>query len=393
MGVLGVVRASSLKEAREAGDVTARYLARDRIRSVFVRYAFAFIVLLPTLLAAIYYSVWATDRYVSEARFVVRGISSPRTSGLDLFFRTFGISRAVDDTNAVQNFMLSRDAVRALEEQIPLRAIFSREGADALARFPHPWRGDSFEMLYEYYLERVSVIQDPSKGITVLKASTFAPEDSLSLAQALVGLAEAMVNRMNERARNDAVSAAERDHSEAEQRLISAQAALSEFRNRELVVDPLGNSATIVKTITSLSKELAAALAQAEQLRATSPSNPALRVWLAKSDALQQQIGAERSKLGGSRTALAGKVSAYEQLTLTRDLAEKSLAAAENSLELARQDARRQQVYVEEIAAPNLSDKSTDPERLRMVATVFVTCFGLFAMAWILFAGAREHAH
>ena len=60
---------------------------------------------------------------------------------------------------------------------------------------------------------------------------------------------------------------------------------------------------------------------------------------LAKLDALKTQIFSQRAKLGGDQTAYAGKVSAYERLTLTRDLAEKSLASTEASLELARQDA------------------------------------------------------
>jgi capsular polysaccharide transport system permease protein len=396
MGVRAVdilrVPASERQVLDERG-MMERYLAGAKKRSTLTRKAFMLLVVLPTAIASFYYGIWASDRYVSEARFIVRGISSPRTSGLDMFFQTFGISRAVDDTNAVQNYMLSRDAVRALQAKLPLRDMFSREEGDMFARFPHFWRGDSFETLYEYYKERVSVIQDPSRGITELKVSAFRPEDSLALAQALVGLAEEMVNRMNARAQNDAMTAAETEAKEAEQRLLASEADLTEFRNRELVVDPAKNSVSVVETITGLSKELAATLAQIQQFKTTSPNNPAVRVWQAKSEALKSQIAAERAKLGGNANAFGAKVSAYERLTLTRDIAEKSLTSAEASLELARQEARRQQIYIEEITKPNLADKSMDPERLRMIATVFTLCFGVFSIVWILFVGAREHAH
>jgi capsular polysaccharide transport system permease protein len=381
-----------LPQSAPPRDPVDRYLSRARDRARLARLAFFALLLLPTAAAGLYYGLWASDRYVSEARFLVRGISGQRMSGLDMFFRTFGISRAVDDANAVQNYMLSRDAVRALEARLPLRAMFARDEVDVFSRFPHFWRRDNFEGLYDYYLERVSVVQDPSKGLTVLKVSTFRPEDSQQLSRALVTLAEEMVNRMNDRARRDSVTAAQVEVDEATQRLIGSQANLTDFRNRELVVDPSKNSMSVVETITSLSKGLAETLAQIEYARKTSPSNPAIRVWEAKSDALRDQIAAERSKLGGQTSSLAGTVSAYERLTLVRDLAEKSLTAAEASLETARQEARRQQIYVEEVVEPNLSDKSTDPERLRSVATVFVVCLGMFAMIWILFVGAREHA-
>ena len=392
MNAPDIIRTVVTRPGAEPHDIVDLYLARSRSRARLVRVLLLVLVVLPTTLAGVYYGILASDRYVSEARFIVRGITSPRTSGLDMFFRTFGISRAVDDTNAVQSYMLSRDAVRELESRLPLRPMFSRKDVDMLVRFPHFWRGDSFEMLYEYYLERVIVIQDPSKGITELKVITFSADDSLQLAQALVVLAEEVVNRMNVRAQNDAVRQAEVEVDEARQRLIAAHLDLTNFRNRELVVDPSKNSASVVETITSLSKDLAETLAQIEQSRVSTPSNPAIPVLQAKSEALRGQIAAQRTKLGGDSNALAGQVSAYERLTLVRDLAEKSLASAETSLELARQEARRQQVYIEEVVKPDLADKSTEPRRFRSVVTVFIACFGIFALIWILFVGAKEHA-
>jgi capsular polysaccharide transport system permease protein len=395
MRALDIFRPQPLARTAEVGDadVMERYLEGAARRNTVARKAMIYLVLLPTVLATAYYGVVASNRYVSEARFIVRGVSSPRTTGLDMFFRTFGLSRAVDDTNAVQNYMLSRDAVRALEAKLPLKEMFSRADADWIARYPHFWRGESFETLYEYFRESVSVIQDPSKGITEMRVQTFRPDDSLALANALVGLAEDMVNRMNARAQKDAVVDAESEVKGAEQRLIDGEAELTSFRNRELVVDPAKNSLSVVETITSLNKELSSALAQVQELQTTSPGNPVLRIWQAKSDALRSQIASQRAKLGGDNNAFAGKVSTYERLELARDLAEKSLTSAEASLELARQEARRQQVYIEEIAIPNLADKSTEPERVRMIATVFALCFGLFSILWILFVGAREHGH
>src|SRR5258706_15837942 len=190
MTAMDIIRSVALRPRTQQYDVLEHYLAQAQRRSKFLRRGLLVLILLPTAVAAAYYGLWASKQYVSEARFIVRGISSPRTSGLDMFFRTFGISRTVDDTNAVQNYMLSRDAVRALVEQLPLRATFSRQEADAFARFPHVWRGDSFESLFEYYLDHVSVVQDPARGLTGLEVVTFRPEDSLQLAQALVGLAE-----------------------------------------------------------------------------------------------------------------------------------------------------------------------------------------------------------
>lgn len=350
----------------------------------------------PTIVAAFYYGLFASDRYVSEASFIVRGMSSHRATGLDILFQTFGISRAVDDTNAVQQYILSRDTVHALERRLPLREMFSNRKGDYFARFPYFWQifqRDSFDRLFDYYLDRVSVVQEPSKGITTLKVVSFDAGDSQRIAQTLLRLAEEIVNRMNERAQSDAVRYARADVELAEKKLIKAQLDLTSFRNKELLIDPSKNSASVLETITNLSTEFTHTVALIEETAKTAPDSPAISVWRAKTVALQNQIAKEREKLAGRDGALASKVADYERLSLARELAEKSLGAASASLEAARQEARRQQIYVEEIVLPNLADESTEPRRLRSVTSVLVLTLSVAAILWVLTVGAKEHSN
>ncbi|HNI66108.1 MAG TPA: hypothetical protein PLK97_10235, partial [Pseudomonadales bacterium] len=72
-------------------------------------------VVLPTLLALIYYGLLASDVYISESHFVIRSPERQSTSPLGFLLKGAGFARAEDDAHAVQNFMLSRDAVRALD--------------------------------------------------------------------------------------------------------------------------------------------------------------------------------------------------------------------------------------------------------------------------------------
>jgi capsular polysaccharide transport system permease protein len=366
----------------------------------FRRLAFRQIVIAalatPVVVATLYYGLLASDRYVSEASFIVRGVSARRPTGLDMLFQTLGIARAVDDTNAVQQYMLSRDALRAMEAKLPLRKIFSDSKGDYFARFPYFWtlfERDSFERMFDYYLDHVTVVQDPSKGITTLKVVTFDAAQSQQIARTLLLLAEDMVNRLNDRAQNDAVRFAQADVERAEKRLIKAQLDLTDFRNRELLIDPSKNSVAVLETITNLTTELNHTLALIEETGKTAPSHPSIHIWRAKTAALQAQIDKEREKLAGRDGALAPKIAVYEQLALARELAEKGLAAGTASLEAARQEARRQQIYIEEITLPNLVDAPTEPRRLRTIATVAVTTFSLAAVLWILSVGAKEHSN
>jgi capsular polysaccharide transport system permease protein len=390
-----MLRSSSIVSSPKAISITAGSAAKSasasgRRRNILTRLSFIGVVVIPTAAAALYFSLIATQCYLSDTKFLVRGVSSSRVSGIDAFFRVFGISRAVDDANVINDFILSRDAVRELEARVPLRTIFSRPEADSLARFPRFWERDDFESLYRYYLQRVSIVDDASKGITTLRVNVFRPQDAESVARELLSLAENVVNQMNLRAQRDTIVAAQKTVDEAEHNVQLTQAALTKFRNGSLLIDPTKKSESDLKTMGGLWTELTQTLEVLREKSVISPASPDAPVLVAKIDALRQLITSQRDEVKRGES-LGEKVSVYENLTLARDLAEKSLSAAVDSLEVARQESRRQQIYVEEVAAPNLPDESTEPERLRSVATVFVLTFSIFSVLWILSVGANEH--
>src|SRR5436305_12731638 len=106
------------------------------------------IVGLPTLIAGVYFFGIASDLYTSEVKFVVRGPSKGPASAISAML-SGGSPAVTEDTFAVHQYLLSRDAVRRLEQEDNLRALLSRPEGDLLTRFPGIWfwRND-FESLY-----------------------------------------------------------------------------------------------------------------------------------------------------------------------------------------------------------------------------------------------------
>src|SRR5215813_6846752 len=94
------------------------------------------IVGLPTLIAGVYYFAIASDLYLSEAQFIVRSPKQVQTSSIGALIQSTGLARAVDDTAVVEDFIMSRDAVRRLERENDLRALFNRPEGDFVTRFP-----------------------------------------------------------------------------------------------------------------------------------------------------------------------------------------------------------------------------------------------------------------
>lgn len=372
--------------------VWLRGLQRLRERLGDLRIQFVVLVAFPTLLSAFYFGLIASKRYVSHAEYIVRGVNSHQSTGIGALLTTIGISRAADDTSVIESFVKSREAIRQLSERLNLRELYSRPEADFLSRFPWPWESDTFERLYARLQSYISVIVDTSTGVTTLEVSAFRPEDSKRIAATLLSLAEEMANRMNERVEADSISEAKKEVERARQAVLQAQENLTAFRNNENLIDPVSYAGVLLNGIGQLSLERAKTQAQVKETTALSPSNPAIESLKAQVEALDKKIADERAKLAGGNAALAEKVSAYDQLTLSRDLADKNYATALTVLLDAQQEAQRQSIYIEEMVPPNLPDDDTEPRRLRLVVTVFVFSFAVFAMLWVLTVGAKDHA-
>jgi capsular polysaccharide transport system permease protein len=131
------------------------------------------VVALPTLLAAIYYLLIASPRYVSEAQFIVRnaGQSTPSTLGSAL--QVVGIAPSQTDAFAVHQYIESRDALRELSRRYDLPAILGPRGVDAFSRYPRPWEDRSNEGLHKGFQRFVTVGYDSTTGISTLRVEAF----------------------------------------------------------------------------------------------------------------------------------------------------------------------------------------------------------------------------
>ena len=349
------------------------------------------VVALPTLLAAVYFLLIASPRYVSEARFIVRAAAQPQPSSVGVALQGVGLSPVQTDAFAVHDWMRSRDAVTELSARANLEEVLGAPGADPFSRWPRPGEGRTTEGLHRAFRRFVSVGYDSTTGISVLRVEAYDPEDSRRLAEALLQGGERLVNRLNERAAADAVAEGARAVDEAETRLAAVQGRLTAFRNRERFIDPQGAAEAGTQLITALSTQLATLRADRAQLAAEAPQSPQLPSLDGRIAALSRQIAAERAKIAGEADSLAPRVSAYEDLVLERQFADRQLAEATTALVEARQEARRQALYLERVVGPGLPDEATRPRRWRAVLIVFVGALMIWAIGRLLVAGLREH--
>lgn len=355
---------------------------------------FAVIVLLPSLLSAIYYGLVASDVYVSEARFIIRAPQRQATTGLGAVLQSAGVSgfaRATEDIYAVHDYMLSRDALKLLDEAVKFRAAYSSRDIDRLSRFPALDFDDSFEALHRFYQRHVELTLDATSGISTIRVRAFDAELSQRINTLLLDTAERLVNRLNDRGREDLIRFAQTEVAAAEKRAKEAAVAIAQFRGDRGVVDPERQSANQLQQVSKLQDELIATRAQIAQLRAFAPDNPQLQSMQLKASTLQSAIDAEIAKVAGGKSSLAGKAAEFQRLAIEREFADRQLQSAMISLEQARNEAQRKQLYLERVVQPSRPDVAMEPRRLRAIVSTVIFSLVAWGILTMLLAGIREH--
>jgi len=348
-------------------------------------------VIIPTAAAVLYYGLIASDVYVSEARFVVRSPDKPSTTGLGVLLKSTAFSNAGDEIYAADEYIQSRDALRALNQNGAVTRAYSNESVSVFDRFNPLGLDGSFESLFDYFGKKVRVDYDTTSAITTLSVRAYSAADARKFNAQLLGLAEETVNRLNRRGRADVIQLAEQEVRDAQSAQRTAAVSLAQFRDASGIIDPEKQAAVQLQMISKIQDELIGSRMQLLQLRQMAPQNPQIPILQTRIAGLSREIDRQLGLVAGSRRSLSAAAARYQRLQLDREFADKRLAAALTSLQEARAEARRKQAYVERIAQPSRPDKAQEPRRLRGILATLVLGFVAWAIMTMLLAGIREH--
>jgi capsular polysaccharide transport system permease protein len=179
----------------------------------------------------------------------------------------------------------------------------------------------------------------------------------------------------------------------AEARLAAVQLAMTSFRERERAVDPTRSAGLALENLGRLEGALAQSRAElAEAQRFVRGENPRVLQLRNRIEALNAQVTEERSRMSSAEAGLSQQIGEYERLGTERELARTQLASATASLERARVDAQRQQIFLLRVVEPNLAEYARYPKGVQTMLYLFICLSVAYGLAWLLVAGMREHA-
>ena len=149
-------------------------------------------VLVPLFVAAFYFVVIASPRYVSNATFMIE--RNDGTASIAEGFNLFGISAGGgNDLKILENFIRSPDMLDSLQENLNLREHYT-DSADWLSNLDSDASYDEF---LEFYRSHTAVRLNESSGLLELSVQAFNPEMAENIASEILRQSESFVNKIS----------------------------------------------------------------------------------------------------------------------------------------------------------------------------------------------------
>jgi capsular polysaccharide transport system permease protein len=372
-------------------------LPKAEARPAYAAYAgFAVCVLLPLLVATLYYTTFASDQYLAEFRFTVKDATANSTqvpgSIMALVGGSVGGTSSSDDNYLVTDFLTSQEAVEELEKQIKVTDLYAKPTIDWWSRF-NP--SQPMEKFIPYWQQMVTARYDQVTGLAVAQVKAFTPEDTLLIANTLVALSEELVNKIANRTQSDIMRFSEKEVERAENRLKAISARLMEYRNRTGVIDPTvsvaASNATLIMTLRASLVQFETQLGALIQQK-VSPNSAVVETIKNQIKSTKEQLQKTEATVGTNRdgSSLSTVMAEYEQLDLERQFAMGMLTSARTSLDQARARATAQNLYITPYVRPHLPRSAIYPKRVLSIATVGMLAFAAWVVGMLILRSIRE---
>lgn len=350
------------------------------------------IALMATLLAAVYWLLIASDRYVSEARVVIQRTDLPGGQSMDfasLLGGTSGGSRS--DQLLLREHLMSVDLLRKLDARLGLRSHYSNSQHDPLSRM---WFTDaSIEWFHRHYLSRVSVNLDEYAGVLVIQAQAYDPSMAQAITSQLVQEGEQTMNYLANQLAQAQVQFLEQQVDTLHRQVLLTRSAVLDFQDKKGLASPQSTAESIASILARLESQRSELQTQRTALQAYLVlDHPSIVLLDQQIAAIQQQIRQEQAKLAsGSGKTLNRTVEAFQRLEMRASFAQDVYKTALIALEKGRVEATRTIKKMSLLQAPSLPEYPLQPTRVHNLLVFAIVALLLAGVAHLLMAIVKDH--
>lgn len=343
--------------------------------------------------AVLYWGLFASDRYVSEAHVIIQRTDLSNGQGMDLFSSLLGSGGAGNraDQLLLRDHLLSVDMLKKLDAKLNLRAHYSDWYRDPISRM---WfESAPLEWFYDHYRSRVGVEYDDYSGVLIIKAQGYEPQTAHAIASMLVQEGERHMNAMAHNLAREQVVFLEKQVAELKDLAIQANEAMLAFQNKKGMISPQGTVENLAGVINRLEAQITdLQTRRTAMLGYLMPDTPAIVEINQQISAIERQISVEKARLTSPKgKTLNTAVEEYQRLQMNAQLAQDLYKTALVALEKGRVEATRMLKQVSVLQAPPVPEYPIEPRRLYNTVVFILVTLLIAGVVHLIAAIIRDH--
>lgn len=353
---------------------------------------FLMFVITPLILATLYYGHYATDRYISESRYIIEGNQQQSSDVLGMVSGLTGVSASSSDSLTVMSYIVSHDFIRNISEEIDLREEYSKQEYDWLARLA---QDSSDEKLLQYWDDNIiNITFDPTSGISTLEVTAFSPETAKKIAFKTLSLTDSFINQLSLESKSDALELAQDEVTKTEIQLLSLREKLTDLNTSEKVISAEQAASAEQNIVAQLKQQLATAEAELKQLNSfMQPNSLKVRSLQNQIRSIQRQVVTQQDKWSdpNSGRTVTSVVIDTEKIKSELAFTERLHISAITGLKQAQLESTQKQRYLDIIVSPHLPDESLAPDRPLSILTVFLASLMIWGIISLILTSIKDH--
>ena len=345
------------------------------------------------ILALVYYSIFALDRYVSTAQVAVRQVGNnetPQMPGLAVMLSGLNPTSR-EETLYLREFLTSQDMLNVLQQKLDWSTHYAGRWQD-----PFYWLSNNAqrEDLLEYYRRIVSAHFDEQTGLLSVSVQAFDPRFAEEVLKIMLGESERFVNELSHRMAREQMAFAQSELAKARTVYEDRREDMLKFQSTNNLLDAEATAKARAEIIAELEANLTKERTTLKGLSSTlNADTPQIRQQRNRINALEQQLASEIQRLvsqkGGDKLNVVA--SRYRNLTIDAAIAEEAYKFAVSSVESARIEASKKLRSLVTVVSPNLPDRAVYPERIYNLITLLLALVLLYGIVRFVIATVEDH--
>ncbi|MBK2028641.1 sugar ABC transporter [Francisella noatunensis] len=349
------------------------------------RNSFFSLVVLPTIIVALYYVVLASPRYESSAIVSLRqNNTAPMVDSSLSTILGGGGSDTSANSYLLIDYILSPQMLDTLQADLNIKAMYQSPKVDFFSRLSR--NADQIDFL-DYYNKMVSLSYNQQSNAITINVQGYTADQAQDVLNTITKESQDIIDHISHTLAENRMKFNKEQLDLIKTKAMKAQDALVEFQNSRGIVDPEGSVSSKATVIGNLQGQLTAAETQLTNLKSyLSPNSSEVKATEQQIIALKKQIDKEKAdflaedKESQKQSQLDDMVSNYTWLKLNAEFAMTEYQSALQSFETAKLDSQNQQSYLVDVVKPTLPDSAKYPRIIYNLITIFVILSALYGL-------------